>query len=369
MMTSLIKDDLEKKEMPIRVLCVFGSLDRGGSETMCMNLYRHIDRDIIQFDFVKHTEEKGAYEEEIKSLGGRIFVAPRFSGFNLHSYQNWWRKHLTGHPEHKIIHGHYFTISKYYFSVCKKYNRITVGHCHTDAYRNPLGYLLIHGVESLCDYRLACSNDAGKLLYPHRDFQIIKNAIDANAYIYNPALEKEVREEFSLEDSFVIGAIGTIKEVKNPLGIVDVFSAVLHKNPNSKLLWVGNDGGMKTQAIEKINKLRLTDKVVFTGVRSDIPRLLQGMSAFIMPSFSEGIPVALVEAQAAGLPCYVSDSVSKEADITGSCYFLPLDKWERWSVLIDRVPGRDNNIEKIKNAGYDIRKTAKWIQDYYLKMI
>ena len=201
---------------PIRVLCVFSTLDRGGAESMCMNLYRHIDREKVQFDFVKHTTAKCAFDEEIISLGGKIYVAPRFRGYNLIQYQSWWRNHLAQHPEHRIIHGHYFTASKYYFAVCKKMNRITIGHSHTDTYANKdIGKrIMIHGVENYCDYRLACSEKAGKLLYPHKDFIVLKNAIDTDLYRFDPAIRSEVRNEFHLGDSLVLGTVGTIKEVK-----------------------------------------------------------------------------------------------------------------------------------------------------------
>ena len=354
---------------PSRILCVFGSLDRGGAETMCMNLYRHIDRSKIQFDFIKHTEEKCAYEDEIRALGGSIFAAPRFKGTNLIQYQNWWKKHLTLHPEHHIIHGHYFTISKFYFSVCKRMRKVTIGHSHTDTYKNPAAILLFHGVESLCDYRLACSEKAGKLLYPHKDFVVLKNAIDVREYIYDPSVAEEVRKEFALGDTFVLGAVGTIKEVKNPLGMVEILKAVVRERPNTKLLWVGSDGGMRGQVVEKLKEYALQDNVIFTGVRSDVNRLLQAMDVFLMPSFSEGIPVSLIEAQAAGLRCFVSESVSREVDITGRCAFLPLGDYAQWArEIMEAELNHEDTYEQIVMAGYDICSTAAWLQDFYLSI-
>ena len=357
---------------PIRVLCVFSTLDRGGAESMCMNLYRHIDRNRIQFDFVKHTPEKCAFDDEIDSLGGRIYIAPRFRGYNLIQYQSWWKKHLEQHPEHQIIHGHYFTVSKFYFPVCKKMDRITIGHSHTDSYswKRIDKRMMIYGVEDYCDYRLACSEKAGKLLYPNKDFIILKNAIEIKKYAYNPEIAKEVREEFGLGDDLILGAVGTIKEVKNPLGMVDILNAVVQQKPNTKLLWVGNDGGMKQQVIEKIENNNLSDRVVFSGVRSDVHRLLQAMDVFLMPSFSEGIPVSMIEAQAAGLPCFVSDEVSREADITNNCCYLPLGDYKKWAHAIMKANlSHLDNYQRIVSAGYDISTTANWMTDFYKKIM
>lgn len=356
---------------PIRILCVFSTLDRGGAESMCMNLYRHVDRNKVQFDFVKHTSKKCAFDEEIECLGGRIFVAPRFKGYNLIQYQTWWKKHLEQYPEHQIVHGHYFTVSKYYFSVCKKLRRTTIGHSHTDTYtfKNLAKLIMIHGVERLCDYRFACSEKAGKLLYPHKDFIVLKNAIDTEKYSCDPGIAKEVREEFDLGDSLTLGAVGTIKKVKNPLGMVEILNAIIKIRPNTKLLWIGCDGGMKQQVVEKLQEYNLSDNVIFTGVRSDVYRLMQGMDAYIMPSISEGIPVSLVEAQAAGMRCFVSDTVSRESDVTGRCHFLQLDDWMQWAeVILKSDLKRIDTTEQIIQAGYDINSTAAWLQRFYLEL-
>lgn len=336
---------------------------------MCMNLYRHIDRDKVQFDFVKHTKEKCAFDDEIESLGGKIYIAPRFKGYNMIQYRSWWRKHLAQHPEHRIIHGHYFTASKYYFAVCKKMKRITIGHSHTDTYssKNIAKRIMIHNLENYCDYRLACSEKAGKLLYPHKDFTVLKNAIDTELYCFDPAIRSEVRNEFHLGDSLVLGTVGTIKEVKNPIGIVDIFSKVCQRRPDSKLLWVGRDEGMQKDVEKRLTELGLLDNVIFTGSRADVYRLLQGMDAFILPSFSEGLPVTLIEAQTSGLICFVSDTVSKEADITGLCHFLPLEDLDLWAKEITSLYLTHADMrEQINQAGYDINSTSKWLEEFYL---
>lgn len=369
----------ERSIKPIRVLCVVSTLDRGGAETMIMNLFRTIDRSKVVFDFVKHTQDRGAYEDEIEALGGSIYTAPRFKVYNYVPYTLWWKYHLKAHPEHLIIHGHYFTISAVYLSVAKKMGRSTVAHCHCTSRpsqlwnsrtRKMIADYLISKVENCADYRLACSHDAGKWLFPTKDFKVLNNAIDPEKFRYHEEIATEVRDELGLENRFVFGTVGRFNLQKNPLGIVDIFYQVQLKRPESVLLWVG-DGPMRKDAEQKLIELGILDKVRFLGVRSDVPRLLQAMDAFVFPSFYEGLGVALVEAQAAGVECFCSDVVPREAGVTNLCHFLPLGELSKWAEEICKVPANRNHpdmMQAIIDGKYDIATTAQWLQQFYLSI-
>ena len=167
---------------PMRVLCVFSCLDRGGSETMCMNIYRSIDRKKVQFDFVKHTQDIGAYEEEILALGGRIFSAPKIRFNSIFKYVNWWKKHLKEHEEHHIIHIFYFTWTAVIAPIVHRFNRYVVGHCHTSFSVSNIKsfiekiFIRIGGTQ--IDYALACSDQAGRFMFGQRDYHVLKNSID-----------------------------------------------------------------------------------------------------------------------------------------------------------------------------------------------
>lgn len=359
-------------EDPIRVLCVFGTLDCGGAETMCMNLYRKIDRNKVQFDFVKHSEKKGVYEDEIISLAGRIFEAPDLKKVGLFHYKKWWLNHLIAHPEHMIIHGHFFTVSKIYFSVAKSLGRITVGHCHSVNFRYGLKEsarrLFYKGTEKYCDFCLACSEQSGKFFFPNRDVKIIKNGIETEKYKFNIETAGAVREEFGLNGDFVVGVVGSITEVKNPFETIRIFKEVLKREPEAKLLWLGT-GTLKEQLEEKIREEHLEGKVILAGIRLDVYRVLQAMDCYIMPSLMEGLPVALIEAQAASLPCFCSDIITKEADVTGLCEYLPLKNEELWAerILAGKGKERKDMTEKIEVAGYDVSKNAKCFEHFYLE--
>lgn len=353
---------------PIRVLCVFSTLDRGGAESMCMNLYRHIDRDKVQFDFVKHTPLKGSFEDEIISLGGRVFEAPRYRMYNHIQYARWWKRHLDKHPEHIIIHGHFFSISAVYFSVAKKAGRITVAHSHIAKASSKLKEIYIKSIEKIADYRLACGKEAGQLLYPHKDFTILNNAIETEKFVYNPKCEQQYRMELGLTDKFVIGVVASFTDHKNPLGIIEIFREIHNAHPNAVLVWAG-DGPMRKEIESLVEKYQLKEAVHLLGVRKDIDKLLQAMDVFILPSFYEGLPVVLIEAQAAGLKCFVSETVTREADITGRCTYINNSDYVRWAEEICSADlTKVDTYNQICEAGYDVQKSAEWLQEFYLKI-
>lgn len=358
-------------DRPVRVLWVFHRLDRGGAENMCMNLYRRMDRSRVQLDFVKHGPSVGAFEDEIRALGGRIYEAPEYRVVNHAAYCRWWRQHLAEHPEHQIIHGHYFTISAVYFKEARRMGRVTVGHAHSTApvrlrWQTRVKLHLTKQAEKYADYCLACSQEAGRWLFPHREFTVLNNAVDAERFRFRPQTAREVREELGLGDFLVVGTVGRIVEPKNPMGIVSIFQALCGKEPSARLLWVG-DGSLRQAAEAALAKEGLRDRVIFTGVRADVERLMQAMDVFILPSLFEGLPVVLVEAQAGGLYCLCGQSVTREADITGRCAFLPLDSPELWAERILAAPrDRPDTREAVRQAGYDVDDTAKRLEQFYL---
>ena len=375
----MINNAIVQKGDLIRILCVFSTLDRGGAESMCMNLYRHIDREKVQFDFVKHTPDKGAFEDEILSLGGRIFEAPRYQIYNHMSYMNWWDRFLKAHPEHQIIHGHFFTISSVFFAAAHKAGRITIGHSHCTkspkqgTARPIVNYLsnrMISHIEKNADYCLACSEAAGKWVFKEKPFTVLKNAIDVTRFRTDQKTAQEVRNEFGLGNNLVVGNVSRFNLQKNPYGTLDIFRLVHEKRPDSKLLWVG-DGPMRAEVQAKAQEYGIQDDVIFTGVRKDIHRLLQAMDAFILPSFYEGLPVVAIEAQAAGVKTFCSTEISFETGITDLCKFLSLNDLQIWADDISQIPAAYEHLDitdEIIHSGYDIHTTAAWLQDFYLKL-
>ena len=180
-----------------------------------------------------------------------------------------------------------------------------------------------------------------------------------------------MRNTYEYENSdIVLCVVASFTEPKNPLGVVDIFKRIHTDNPNTRLLWVG-DGPIRNSFEEKVKSVGLADVVKLLGVRNDTFDVLQAADAFVLGSIFEGLPVSAIEAQASGLPCLLSDGISKETDITGLCKFLPIDKPELWSQAVSDIDfnNRPNTKEKIASAGYDVETTAKCLEDFYFSII
>ena len=251
--------------------------------------------------------------------------------------------------------------------------RITIGHSHctpsdTHTFRGRIGDIYISRIDKYSDYRFACSVPAGRWLFGSHEFKVIHNAIETDCFKFSSGTRDEVRKALGVSDKLVIGTVGRIMHQKNPDGIIEIMREVVKKYPNSVLLWIGN-GPMRELAEEKIRTYSLQDNITMLGVRDDVNRIMQAMDVFILPSFYEGLGVVAIEAQASGLPCYVSDKVPEEAKITDLCEFIPLNRWEVWCEAIckNHSARRDTQSEIIA-AGYDVQDTAKWLQEFYLKI-
>lgn len=364
----------------IRVLHVFGGLDAGGAESRVMDIYREIDKNKVQFDFLIHTEKKGFFEDEIKEMGGRIFRVPRFGIKTIFSYHRVMNEFFEQYPEYKIIHGHMLSTAFIYLRVAKQYNvpvRIAHSRCGSrtqDNIENMIKEFFkrlsrFYVTDKFAVSKIAGVSAFGKHSVNSGKVKILPNAIKTKKYLYKNEDRNKIRSEFDIKHKFVIGHIGRFQHQKNHDFIIDVFKKVHKQKPNSVLILVG-DGDLKTSIEDKVNKLRLKDSVIFTGVRSDVPQLLQGMDVLLFPSFFEGLPGVVLEAQAAGLPCIISDKITQEVKITDLVEYVSLDEsaeyWAKKVMKYSQGFERRNTYNEIVEAGYDIESVAKWYQEFYL---
>lgn len=363
---------------PIRVLQVFASLDRGGAETSVMNYYRHVRRDRVQFDFVVHTPSRGAYEREIEALGGHIYRLPRLRWTNLIAYSRAWRDLLRSHQEVSIVHGHFFTISSVYLSIAKSLGFATVAHSHASVpgLKGRTIRLVNMRLSRHADLLTACSAAAGTYLYgaratDSRGVVIVKNAIDLERFQYEPATRTRIRGELGIADKFVLGHVGRFEAAKNHQFVLEIFEMVHRQNKESVLVLVG-EGSLRRQIEREVDTRGLSGCVVFTGARGDVDSLLQAMDVFLFPSTHEGLGIAAVEAQAAGLPTLVSDAIPHDAHVTDVIESLPLDApVETWASAILRHAGakiRVSPLDEIASAGYDIEREAPRLERLYLSL-
>lgn len=359
----------------MRVLQVVTTMNRGGLETMLMNYYRHVDRERVQFDFLEHRKEHSAYDDEIESLGGRIYRLPRLVPWSK-SYLSALNHFFDEHPEYKVVHVHQDCLSSVILKVAAQHNvPVRVAHSHSASQDKNLKYLI-----KLCYKRFipkyatdlfACGRDAGDWMFGGAPFQIINNAIDVAAYTYDRAKRQKVRQQLGLENEFTIGHVGRFNQPKNHPFLLDIFATLLKEEPNAILLLVGGGEGMSKMQ-EKVQELGIAEHVRFLGVRSDVADLMQAMDMFVLPSLYEGLPVTMVEAQAAGLPCIISDKVPPECILTeGLVDVMTLSASpEAWAekILAKRAIPRTDRRAEIAAHGFDITTEAVKLQEFYLKV-
>lgn len=366
-----------------RVLQIMGGLKRGGLETFAMNLYRSIDKSEIQFDFLLTQIDGGDYEEEAKSLGANIYHLPaRNKG--LKAFNKALDVFFVNHHDYIAIHEHVSSLTSikpaYY---AKKYGiPIRILHSHSSSIQKSLRLHWLHKiihylnkpkVHSWATHYLGCSDKALDWAFNFTGVRkraiMVNNGIDSQIYAFSKSIREKVREELNIgKKDFVIGHVGRFIPLKNQSFLVDILEKMHVLLPSAKLILVG-DGETLPVVKAKVHSMGMDESVVFTGVRSDVARLMMAMDVFVMPSWFEGLPVSLVEAQAAGLPVIVSSSISHDADITGTVLYESIDKpagyWadcimDWWGKI-----GRPDNIEKIKKAGFDSKTITNQLIEIY----
>lgn len=361
-------------EHPIRILQVVTKMDRAGLETMLMNYYRHIDRNTVQFDFLVHRDERGAYDDEIEDFGGKIFRLPRlvpWSPSYRRSLDDFFKKYRK---EYRIVHVHQDCLSSIILKSAKKNGiPVRIAHSHNSNQdknlKYPIKMFYRQFIPKYATHLFACGQTAGDWMFQGKPYTIIRNAVDARAFSHDPSVSLEAKSQLGLTDMLTIGHIGRFDPAKNHSFILDIFSRIASSVPNSRLLLVG-DGKLKAEIEKKSRLLGIDSKVIFAGVRNDIPRLLATMDVFLFPSLYEGLPVTLAEAQAAGLPCVISDRIPSESIVVPDIVnVMSLDtSAEKWAETVISLAssGHKSTYEKLVAAGFDIQKNADALNDFYL---
>lgn len=371
---------------PLRVLVLDTVMDRGGAETMMMNYLRHFDRSKVAYDFLVNRDYRAAYEDEIEALGGRIYrmcpMYPQYFG----RYKREFRNFLEQHTEYRIIHSNLEERSYFPLRIAaEKGIPVRIAHAHN----RPVGFnpksifreYFRMRLPKYATHMFACGTEAGDWLYGEKNRDRViqqRNAIDTSAYRYDASIATQVREEFGVTDSgtFVLGHVGRFFPQKNHIFLIDIFAEVHKRHPNSVLWLVGGgelNDALKNQIKAKVDDLGLSGAVEFLGVRGDVNRLLQGMDSFILPSLYEGLPVTMIEAQASGLPCTISDRVPEQCDVTGNVQIIGLNatpaEWAK-RILDQHAEyagtNRTEGTDKVTKAGFDIKANAEWLQRFYV---
>lgn len=361
-----------KNEKTIRVLHIVTNMSYGGLENLLMNYYRNIDRDIIQFDFLTHFSEKQDFEEEIKRLGGKLFIIRPLNPFSI-KYRRDLEIFFTDHPEYRIVHCHLNCMSGLPLSIAKKCGvPIRIAHSHTDNQninlKYPIKMIYRMRISRYATDLFACSKVAGEWMFLGKPYRILTNAIDSKKFSYDYIKSRYEKKKINAEKSLIIGHVGQFRKEKNQIFLIDVLCELLKCDENALLIFVGK--GEEMLSVQKrARNLGIDKKVLFLGARQDVAEIMQMFDVFAFPSLHEGLGVVAIEAQAAGLPCVISDKVPLECKITDEVYQLPLNGFTKewaYTILKASEKQRKNNYEIVKEKGYDILENAKWLERYYI---
>lgn len=339
---------------PVRILHVVGAMNRGGTETMLMNIYRNIDHEHVQFDFISYSKEEAHYDEEIKKMGGKIIRLTKTTSVKQIYHV------IKQNGPYIAVHGHTLFHCGLASVAAKVAGiKVRISHAHTvaddsDRYlRKTYINLMRVMINSFSTHLLACSKGAGQYLFGEKNLEksnyaYFPNVIDYEKFISTSQIEmKKFKVEEGLGNHFVLGHIGTFKEVKNHLFLLKIMEK-MSKHPSSKLILVG-DGELRKPLQTEVEKMGLVDRVRFVGVREDVATILSSMDVFIFPSLSEGLGLVLLEAQASGIPCIVSEAIQPEAD-------LNIGLVTRLKLAVGPQVWADKAIELVSKKEYDANK-------------
>lgn len=368
---------VEKTE---RLLCIVGSMDVGGAETFLMKIYREMDRNKYQMDFYVTATNEGYYEEEIKNLGGRIYHSlPKTKSF-LKSLNNL-RKVVRDNKYKSVFRLSQHSLSTLDLLVAKigGANNLIFRSSSTSTNRGKASdvlHIMFRWLARIIPtVKVAPSKEAAIFMFGEKyvnkgKVNIVNNAIDVNKFCFDNSKRNFIRRQLGINDEFVIGHVGRFSKVKNHEFLLNIFCEVIKDCPKSILLLVG-DGELRQYIENRVQILGVSDKVIFTGIRQDVSDLMMSMDAFVFPSFYEGMPNTVIEAQATGLKCFVSKSITNQVNITGRVEFLSLkNDADFWSHHVLDACGeyvREEAIQKVVDGGYDINSTVKKLKRLFFQ--
>ncbi|MCH5320903.1 MAG: glycosyltransferase family 1 protein [Eubacterium sp.] len=366
-----------------KVLILTDKLNIGGYDIVAYNLQRNLDKEKFEVTYLVRDDKIGPLEQSAIDSGAKVIHQPKDTLSYFKSY--FYLKELLKKNKYDIIHSHlmfYSGIAMKAAYKCKVPKRVSHSHFTDPCIQNRSKLKIFiasvyHTVMRLwirkyaTDY-IGCGPEAGEYLFGKKLFNkkgiLLNNGIYTDEFSFETDKRDKVRNEFNLEDKLVLGHVGHLNYIKNHKFLVDVFYEFQKSHPDSVLLIVG-DGEQRANIESKSKELGIDDKVIITGIRTDVDELLCAMDCFVFPSLKEGFPLTLVEAQATKLPCVISDSVTKSAKLNSNIEYLPLnEKTKIWTDTIYQLIQIDRaTIDNSKLIDeFDIKICAKKLEKIYL---
>ena len=369
-------------------ILVTAPLGFGGITSMMINIQKNIDRDKLNFDYLVLHDRHEDFEDVVIKMGSQKLIASADEVNNKwrRVFVRWYRLYrVFKDNEIKVLHlngGPASDMTMVFIAKLAGVKHVTF-HSHNAGnavYRNKITVVMSKAFKMLMpafvDEFWACSSLAAQFSFPksivkNQKYKFIPNGVALEKFSYNASVREEMRKKLGVEDKFVIGHAGRFNIQKNHEYLIEMFSALHSKCPDTVLLLFG-DGELYKKIQDKVKKMNLEDSVRFMGTTDEMPKMYQAIDVFVMPSFCEGLPVAGVEAQASGLPVILADTITKEVGVTNCVKYLPLSddkaEWVR-EILNFRGFKRYSRCEELKRAGFDEKDVARNFQNYYLKVL
>ena len=359
-----------------RILCLVSAMNAGGAETFLMKIYRGLDKNLYQMDFCVNVNEEGLYDAEIKQMGGKIYHIPSKSE-NRKEFAKQLYNIVKDNEYKNVMRITSNAMGFYDLHIAKKAGAINCiarssnssdGGSLKSKIAHVLGKMLF---KKAVDIKIAPSDLAaiytfGKKDYKNGKVKILNNGIDFKGYEFSEISREKIRAEFGIsENQVVVGHIGRFTAQKNHKFLLDVFKEI-HKQYHNTVLFLVGDGELKTDIENKAKEYGLIDSVIFTGVRKDVPALFSAMDVFAFPSFYEGMPNTVIEAQASGLKCLISDTITSQVVLTPQITQLPLDDLQKW---ISELNTYISQIEQMKNQIIETRKEQRLPKEYDIREV
>ncbi|MFA9463367.1 MAG: glycosyltransferase family 1 protein [Velocimicrobium sp.] len=362
----------------IRVLHIFDKISiSSGVCSVIMNYYNHIDKRKVVFDFMVNEPVSEEIQNTLERQGSKIYVMPALKIQNYVKYMKQLKIFFYSHADYAIVHGHTPNVAAFYLKVAKDCGiKIRIIHSHNaigaenklKRIRNRILYQV--AIKNANTY-FACGRKAAEYLYGknfNKNYYIMNNAIDLEKYKFNEKIRCQIRKQLDIEGKFVLGNVGRFCKQKNQKFLINILAEIIKTDKNVKLLLIG-DGKQLKEVQQDAEKLKVSEYIVFTGEVNNVFDYIQGMDIFILPSLFEGLPVVCVEAQAIGLPCLISSTVTKEIAINQNIEFVSIfDSPKKWgnSILEMRKRSRQENIEM---PSFDIKDKSRELTNIYYELI
>lgn len=363
-----------------KILYIMSNEPVGGVGSVVKNYQSHFQKEKIKIDFIIFDpREDTPFNRTVKENGASVYTFPFLSLKNVVKITILLQKFYKEHEgEYEIVQIHSPNIAWMCFWNIRCYGvKFCIVHSHATLYSDKKlsalrNMILCIPIRRLANVYMACSKAAGQFLFGKKNIDkviIVKNAIDCRRYGFDAQKRKDIRQKLALEDSFVVGNAGRFCEQKNHKFLLDIFEEIKKIKRDAVLMLIGN-GPMFEEVKRKAKQKGLENDSLFLGTRTDVPDLLQAMDVFVLPSLFEGLPVIGIEAQASGIPCVVSDEVTKELDIFNIKH-VSLEKTPKeWAdvILNMKEVNRKLGLKKVIEAGYDIQIEALKLQNFYLNL-